>query len=183
MEKVKERFLFFFSIILFLYLSNLISLFFFFFFFQSYRMGSRVLVGKWCKRVKYFHHRVSVDKVTSGDSLGVTVLTLLKKQIITQTVLQFWLYSAWIKIKADGPAAQLELMRWWSLKELVMMMEGRVMCVSPWGGSDWGWVQKRRNGFKCSKMRMLGKLGWKPCRTLGVIFLIRVKWSIPWPSL
>lgn len=79
--------------------------------------------------------------MTSGDSRGVTVLTLLKKQIIAQTVLQFWLYSAWIKIKADGPAAQLELMRWWSLKELVMMMEGRVMCVSPWGGSDWGWFK------------------------------------------
>lgn len=28
------------------------------------------------------------------------------------------------------------------------------------GGGDF---QKRRNGFKCSKMRMLGKLGWKPC--------------------
>lgn len=45
----------------------------------------------------------------------------------------------------------------------------------PLGRVRLGVVQKRRNGFKCSKMRMLGKLGWKPCRTLGVIFLIRVK--------
>lgn len=157
MEKIKKLFLFLRNILISVIWFNCSNLFFFL---HCFRMGMRVLVGKWCKRVKRFHHRVSVDKVTSSDSLGVAVLTLLKKQIITQTVLRSWLYSAWIKIKADGPAAQLELMRWWSLKDLVMMMEGTVMCVSPWGGSDWGGdFQKRRNGFKCSKMRMLGKLG------------------------
>lgn len=40
---------------------------------------------------------------TQSDQQRVTVLTLLKKQIITETVLQLRLYSAWIKMKEDGP--------------------------------------------------------------------------------
>lgn len=46
---------------------------------------------------------LSVNKVASGYSLRVTMLTLLKKQIITQSILQFSLIFCMHKDKGDCP--------------------------------------------------------------------------------
>lgn len=98
---------------------------------------------------------LSVNKVASGYSLRVTMLTLLKKQIITQSILQFSLIFCMHKDKGDCPGcpARVNEMMETQRPGHVDWGDGDV-CVSLGEGQTGRNFQKGGHGFKCSI--------WKP---------------------